>query len=58
MQSKLHQLQDNLKSVAVVFTTAELNQLNEVSKLPVEYPGNVLEIMTMDRSAGTDFLNA
>ena len=56
--TKLHQLQDNLKSVAVVFTEAELNQLNEVSKLPIEYPANVLEIMTMDRRAGTDFLNA
>ncbi len=57
--TKLHQLQDNLKSVNVVFTADELNQLNEVSKLSVEYPANVLEIMTMDRSnAGVDFLNA
>jgi aryl-alcohol dehydrogenase-like predicted oxidoreductase len=56
--TKLHQLQDNLKSVDLTFTEAELNQLNEASKLPVEYPANVLEIMTMDRSAGTDFLNA
>lgn len=57
--TKLHQLEDNLKAVDVVFTTDELNQLYEVSKLPVEYPANVLEIMTMDRSAaGVDFLNA
>jgi len=57
--TKLHQLEDNLKSVGVVFTEDEWKQLNEVSKLPVEYPGNVLEIMTMDRSAaGVDFLNA
>lgn len=56
--TKLHQLQDNLESVDVVFTTDELNRLNEVSKLPIEYPGNVLEIMTMDRSAGSNFLNA
>lgn len=56
--TKLNQLQDNLKSVDVLLTTDELNQLNEVSKLPIEYPGNVMEIMTMDRSAGTDFLNA
>jgi aryl-alcohol dehydrogenase-like predicted oxidoreductase len=57
--TKLHQLQDNLKSVDVVLNADELNQLNEVSKLPVEYPANVLEIMTMDRSsAGVDFLNA
>ena len=56
--TKLHQLQDNLKSVEVLFTTEELSLLNEASKLPVEYPGNVLEIMTADRSAGADFLNA
>ena len=56
--TKLHQLQDNLKAVDVTFTADELSQLNEVSKLPVEYPANVLEIMTMDRSEGVDFLNA
>lgn len=56
--TKLHQLQDNLKSVDVVFTAEELSLLNEASKLPVEYPGNVLEIMTADRSAGANFLNA
>ena len=56
--TKIHQLEDNLKSVDVTFTTEELNVLNEVSKLPLEYPGNVLEIMTMDRSAGQDFLNS
>ncbi len=55
--TKLHQLQDNLKSVDVVFTAEEFNQLNEASKLPAEYPGNVLEIMTADRSAGIDFQN-
>ncbi len=56
--TKLHQLQDNLNSVEVVFTAEELSLLNEASKLPVEYPGNVLEIMTMDRSAGSNFLTA
>ena len=56
--TKLHQLADNLKAIDVVFTAEELAQLNEVSKLPSEYPGSVLEIMTMDRSAGTNFLNA
>lgn len=55
--TKLHQLEDNLKAVEVVFTEEELNQLHEVSKLPAEYPGNVLELMTMDRSAGIDFQN-
>lgn len=53
--TKISQLHDNLKSVDVVFTPQELNQLNEVSKLPVEYPANVLEAMTMDRSEGMDF---
>ncbi|RZJ47145.1 MAG: aldo/keto reductase [Chryseobacterium sp.] len=56
--TKLEQLQDNLKCVDVVFTAEEINQLDEVSQLPVEYPGNVLEIMTMDRSEGNDFLNS
>lgn len=56
--TKIHQLQDNLRSVEIAFTRDELNQLNEVSKLPDEYPSNVLEIMTMDRGAGVDFLNA
>lgn len=56
--TKIQQLQDNLKAVDVLFTEAEMLQLNEVSKLPAEYPGNVVEIMTMDRGAGVDFLNA
>jgi aryl-alcohol dehydrogenase-like predicted oxidoreductase len=56
--TKIHQLIDNLKSVAIVFTADELDLLNEVSKLPIEYPGNVLEVMTADRTSGTDFLNA
>lgn len=55
--TKLHQLQDNLKSVDVIFTEAELKQLDEVSELTKEYPGNVIELMTMDRSTGIDFLN-
>ncbi len=56
--TKINQLEDNITSVEVVFTAKELNQLNEVSKLPIEYPGNVIEIMTADRNSGTDFLNA
>jgi aryl-alcohol dehydrogenase-like predicted oxidoreductase len=56
--TQLHQLQDNLKAVDVVLTDDEMSQLNDVSHLPVEYPANVLEVMTMDRSAGTDFLSA
>ena len=54
--TKLHQLQDNLKSIDVVFTTDELKELDTVSQLTKEYPGNVIELMTMDRSAGLDFL--
>jgi aryl-alcohol dehydrogenase-like predicted oxidoreductase len=56
--TKLNQLQDNLKAIDVTFTATELQELNEVSKLPAEYPGNVLEIMTADRSSEVDFLNA
>lgn len=55
--TKLHQLQDNLNAITISFTEDELHQLNEVSKLPGEYPGIVLEIMTADRSTGVDFLN-
>lgn len=56
--TKIHQLQDNLKSVDVLFTADELEKLHHVSKLPMEYPGNVVEIMTADRSSGVNFLNA
>ena len=56
--TKLYQLEDNLKAIEVEFTVDEINQLNQVSNLPIEYPGNVLEIMTADRGAGVDFLNA
>jgi aryl-alcohol dehydrogenase-like predicted oxidoreductase len=56
--TKQHQLEDNLKAIDVIFTPEELAKLNEVSKLPQEYPGSVLEIMTMDRSSGTNFLNS
>ncbi|NRT14945.1 hypothetical protein HNP99_001289 [Flavobacterium sp. 28A] len=51
-------MEDNFKVVDVTFVKDELEHLNTVSKLPLEYPGNVLEIMTVDRSAGIDFHNA
>ncbi|MFC4233211.1 aldo/keto reductase [Parasediminibacterium paludis] len=54
----LEQLQHNLAAVDVALTAEALQQLHAVSELPVEYPGNVLDIMTADRSAGIDFLNA
>lgn len=53
--TKPDQLQDNLKATDVIFTPDELIQLNKVSDLPVEYPGNVLDIMTLDRRSGIDF---
>ena len=56
--TKIKQLEDNLKSTEVTFNAEELSRLNDVSKIPSEYPGGVLEVMTMDRSAGVDFLKA
>ncbi|WP_159473142.1 aldo/keto reductase [Dyadobacter sp. 3J3] len=41
--NKIEQLEDNLQSVDIVFTAEELKVLDEVSKLPVEYPGWMLE---------------
>jgi len=40
--NKMEQLDDNLKSVDIVFTDDELKKLDEVSQLPVEYPGWML----------------
>lgn len=40
--NKMEQLDDNLKSVDIVFTDDELKTLDEVSQLPVEYPGWML----------------
>jgi aryl-alcohol dehydrogenase-like predicted oxidoreductase len=54
--TKINQLQDNLKSVDVIFTVDELKQLDIVSQLTPQYPGNVIEIMTADRSTGLNFL--
>jgi len=46
---KNDQLQDNLKSVDVTFTPDELKKLDEVSKLPAEYPAWMLERQGADR---------
>ena len=35
---KMHQLEDNLKAVDLKFSEEELNRLDEVSQLPMEYP--------------------
>jgi len=47
--NKLEQLNDNLKAVDVTLSAEELSQLNEVSVLPQEYPGWMLERTGMDR---------
>ena len=47
--NKMEQLEDNLKSVDVTFTAEELKRLDEVSKLPAEYPGWMLEFVGYDR---------
>ena len=47
--NKMEQLDDNLKSVDVNFTADELKKLDEVSRLPMEYPGWMLEFTAFDR---------
>jgi len=46
---RLDQLQDNLAAVEFTFTEDELRQLDEVSRLPPEYPGWVLPFQGADR---------
>jgi len=46
---KMDQLEDNLTAVDVKFTTEELQQLDEVSKLASEYPDWMLEFTSGDR---------
>jgi len=46
---KTDQLEDNLKSIDITFTGAELQKLDEVSKLTPEYPGWMLERQGGDR---------
>jgi aryl-alcohol dehydrogenase-like predicted oxidoreductase len=45
----MEQLEDNLKSVEVRFTEDELLKLDEVSRLPQEYPGWMIEWTARDR---------
>jgi aryl-alcohol dehydrogenase-like predicted oxidoreductase len=47
--NKMEQLEDNLKSIDVRFSTEDLQKLDEVSKLPAEYPGWMLEFTMGDR---------
>jgi len=50
---KMDQLEDNLKSIDVQLTTDELLKLNEVSTLPAEYPGWMVERQGADRVANS-----
>ena len=47
--NKMDQLEDNLASIEVNFTAYELKRLDEVSQLPPEYPGWMLEFTGKDR---------
>ena len=47
--NKQEQLEDNLRSVDVKFTAEELQQLDEASKIPSEYPKWMLERTGADR---------
>ena len=47
--NKMEQLEDNLKAIDIHFTADELQQLDEVSKLPSEYPAWMLERTGADR---------
>ncbi len=45
----IDQLNDNLKSVEVVLSADELKRINEISALPREYPGWMVERQSADR---------
>ncbi|HEY4178313.1 MAG TPA: aldo/keto reductase [Kofleriaceae bacterium] len=47
---RLDQLEDNLSAVGVTFDADELAQLDEVSKLPLEYPGWMIDMWSADRA--------
>lgn len=49
--NKMDQLEDNLKSIDLRFSSEELEQLDKVSALPSEYPGWMLEFTGADRKA-------
>ncbi|MEO6001119.1 MAG: aldo/keto reductase [Chitinophagaceae bacterium] len=48
---KMDQLEDNLKSVDVKFGAEELQKLDEISKLSLEYPGWMVDFQGGDRKA-------
>lgn len=45
----VEQLNDNIKSTRIVLSPAELQQLDEISALPNEYPGWMVERQSGDR---------
>ena len=47
--NKMEQLEDNLASVNVTLSREDLERLDEVSRLPVEYPGWMLDWTGKDR---------
>jgi aryl-alcohol dehydrogenase-like predicted oxidoreductase len=47
--NKMEQLEDNLSSVNVVFSSEDMQKLDEVSRLPPEYPGWMLDWTGKDR---------
>lgn len=47
---KIEQLNDNLGAVDIVFSDEELQTLDEVSKLPAEYPGWMLNFWSQSRA--------
>src|ERR1700678_822234 len=51
---RLDQLQDNLAAIELTLTQDELRQLDEVSALPTEYPGWVLQFQGADRLGPAD----
>ncbi|GGP45792.1 aldo/keto reductase [Saccharothrix coeruleofusca] len=51
---RLSQLQDNLAAVDVVLNEDEIRRLDEVSELPPEYPGWMLDTQGADRWGVTD----
>jgi aryl-alcohol dehydrogenase-like predicted oxidoreductase len=51
---RLDQLQDNLATVELTLTRDELTQLDNVSALPLEYPGWALPFQGADRLGPSD----
>ena len=45
----IEQLNDNIKSTEIIFTEEDGKQLNDISALPKEYPGWMVERQTTDR---------